>query len=303
MKANGFEIRIFNSIEEYLTQKDLADIWYFTRLQLERMGEKILEKAPYLRKSVTFMEENIARLKEDTKFFHPLPRHRITPTIPSFLDNTPLNGWDLQSINGYYTRITELGMFGGKLGHDFDGNSIEVKSFDEDFVQEAEVSNVKKHDYKVGIKPVENGIVIDHIGRGEDISIIWDHINKIRKIMKFNCTSSHGVYHSKPDTIYKGMISLPGISSFNRKELKKLGSIAPGCTFNIIRNHKVEKKYRIKIPPRIYNFDEISCNNENCISFPDHHEHVMPIFLRAENNTFICKYCEKKHTFHEIWHD
>ena len=38
MKSNGFSLRIFASIEEYLTQDDTAGIWYFTRLQLERMG-------------------------------------------------------------------------------------------------------------------------------------------------------------------------------------------------------------------------------------------------------------------------
>jgi aspartate carbamoyltransferase len=36
MKKNGFEVRIFSSIREYLGQKDVARIWYFTRLQLER---------------------------------------------------------------------------------------------------------------------------------------------------------------------------------------------------------------------------------------------------------------------------
>ncbi len=44
MKTHGFEIRIFDSIEEYLTQKDISSKWYFTRPQLERMGEKNTKK-------------------------------------------------------------------------------------------------------------------------------------------------------------------------------------------------------------------------------------------------------------------
>lgn len=32
--------RRFASIDEYLAQDKVAKIWYFTRLQLERMGDK-----------------------------------------------------------------------------------------------------------------------------------------------------------------------------------------------------------------------------------------------------------------------
>ena len=52
MRENGFSVRAFGSLEEYLGQKHVADIWYFTRLQLERMGEDVLEKADQLREAV-----------------------------------------------------------------------------------------------------------------------------------------------------------------------------------------------------------------------------------------------------------
>ncbi|HOV63196.1 MAG TPA: aspartate carbamoyltransferase regulatory subunit, partial [Spirochaetia bacterium] len=301
MIRNGFTVRTFSSIEEYLEGNERALIWYFTRLQLERMGEDVRERVVTLRKSVTFAKEFLPRISPDTRFYHPLPRHRVYPTIPYFLDELPLNAWDEQSINGYYTRIIELALFNGLFGDDFTGNVKTSPSYADDFVQEVSVRKTKVHEYKVGIKPVDNGIVIDHIGRGQPIESIWKHIDKIRRIMKLNYRSSHGVYHSNTEGMYKGIISLPDILSFDESQIKMLGAIAPGCTLNIIKDRNVLKKYRLLMPPRVYGFEEISCKNENCISYPEHAEHVTPEFFRSEKSTFVCKYCEKPHSFHEIW--
>ena len=46
MEDNGFEIREWTSIEEYLGSGDISDCWYFTRLQLERMGDEVRERGP-----------------------------------------------------------------------------------------------------------------------------------------------------------------------------------------------------------------------------------------------------------------
>ncbi|MBN1646879.1 MAG: aspartate carbamoyltransferase [Spirochaetales bacterium] len=301
MEANGYDVRIFPSIEAYLASGDFADIWYFTRLQLERMGDEVLDKADLLRASVTFRKEDLVRLRENTRFYHPLPRHRVHPVIPSFLDHLPLNGWDRQSINGYFTRIIEIAMLSGKIGSDFSGKSSDARNFDDDFVEEVKVVPRPKQEYKIGIKPVENGIVIDHIARGREIRDIWNHIDKIRHIIGLNCRSSHGVYHTDDPQYYKGIISLPGILSFDDRDLKKLAAIAPGCTLNIIKDSKVTNKYRLHIPPRLYNFDEISCKNENCISAAANHEPVPAEFYRSKDNSFICKFCEKEHKFQEAW--
>ncbi len=301
MKASGFAIRVFPSIKAYLAQKKVADIWYFTRLQLERMGEQVLERAAYLQEAVTFTREFLNRIPEGTKFYHPLPRHREHPTIPPFLDSTPFAAWDEQSVNGYFTRIAEIGMLSGLLGDDFSG--VHQVSFDppEDFIEEAHVKSDKKPEYKVGIKPVDDGIVIDHIGRGRDIRSIWKQIDQIRRIMQLDCRSSHGVYHTNDPNLFKGLISLPDILSFDEGQIKMLGAIAPGCTLNIVKDERVIRKYRLHMPPRVYNFDQISCKNENCVSFPTHHQHVLPEFRRADGTTFVCIYCERPHQFEEIW--
>lgn len=301
MKSNGFKIKEYESLEEYVKQKDLADIWYFTRLQLERMGEDVKEKANILKDAVTFKSEYSLFLPLNTKFYHPLPRHRQHPTIPYFLDKTKLNGWERQSINGYYTRIIEIAMLGGKLGKDFTGQLKENHETRDDFVKEIKPSVSTKPEYKVGIIPVSKGIVIDHIGKGDEIDIIWDHINKIRKLLNLNVIGSHGVFQSEKDKKCKGIIALPGIPEFDPRNMKKLAAIAPGCTLNLIQDEKVIHKFRINIPPKIYNFKNISCKNPDCISFPSHVEHSITLFYHAQGNTFTCGYCERLHTFKQVW--
>ncbi len=300
MRGAGYELRSFESLDEYLAQSDVAPIWYFTRLQLERMGESVLEKAQLLRRAVTFRKDMLGRIPEGARFYHPLPRDRTAPTNPTFLDELPLNGWDGQSANGYWTRIILLGMVSGLLGADFQGEARKPRVFEDDFVHEAPCTTTVKPEYKVGIKPVEEGIVIDHVSSGADIADIWGHIDAIRRMLKLNVRSSHGVYHTNKGA-YKGIISLPDVTSFGGRELKKLAAIAPGCTLNLIRNHQVAKKYRLSMPPRIYGFDEISCKNENCVSNPKHLEGITPEFARKDEAVFVCRYCEREHQYREIW--
>ena len=303
MENNGFSVRKFASIDEYLKQKDVADIWYFTRLQLERMGDKVKEKEQQLRRAVTFRTEFLDKIPSSSKFYHPLPRHKVYPVIPGFLDHTSFNGWDEQSINGFFTRTIEIAMVGGKLGEDFTGKGLINQESDENFIENVVIlkKSQVQDKYKVGIKPVERGIVIDHIGKGESLETIWNMIDKIRRILNLNCRSSHGVYHSDNEDTYKGIISLPDILNLNETDIKKLGAIAPGCTLNIIEDESVKEKFRLHMPPKIYNFEEISCKNENCISHPDKYQHVMTYFNRSSESRFVCKYCEKSYDFNEIW--
>lgn len=303
MESAGFFVKKFESIEEYLHSRGVANIWYFTRLQLERMGEDVREKSGRLREAVTFKEGFLPLLPEGTRFYHPLPRHREYPTIPVFLDSTPLDGWEEQALNGYFTRIIEIGMIGGKLGRDFTGQHPVIPEYPDDFIEEVKPVNKPRIEYKVGIKPISEGIVIDHIGKGDDVETIWDHIYKIRKILDLNITSSHAVFASRKTDLIKGIVSIPSIDSrdFEERKIKKLAAIAPGCTLNFIKNQRVVRKLRLYTPPRVYNFDEISCTNEDCISHPSHNENAQTEFFRSGENSFICKYCEKPHRFKDIW--
>jgi len=59
----------------------------------------------------------------------------------------------------------------------------------------------------------------------------------------------------------------------------------------------VVSKYRLHMPPRIYNFDDLQCSNEACISNPSECEGVPAMFYRTEDNLFECAYCGRTHTF------
>jgi aspartate carbamoyltransferase len=305
MKENGFDLRVFSSIQEYLEQTDIADKWYFTRPQLERMGDRILQRQEELRSSITFKKEFMGKLPEHTKFYHPLPRHKVTPTIPTFLDNTPLNAWERQSINGMYVRIALLGLLGGKIGNDFVPTEIKAEREDGEYIFEVALEEEKPKDKVVseGVQPIRNGIVIDHICRGDSPSEIRDHMRLISSVLNLD-EGKGGEWVScghKDETSFKGIIFRPGAQELTRKELKRLAAVSPGCTLNIIRDGKVEKKYRMQMPPRIYNFDDLSCTNEACISHPAQSEGVPALFYRTADNRFACAYCGKTHSFKEIW--
>ncbi|MBN2653347.1 MAG: aspartate carbamoyltransferase [Spirochaetales bacterium] len=304
MKANNYEIRIFETLDEYIASNDVADIWYFTRLQLERMGDDVLKKAPSLRYSVTFRKDLLPKVSKDVRFYHPLPRHMEFPVIPPFLDNTYLNAWDRQSINGYYTRIMEIALTNGVLGEDFTGSTFKQATYHDDFIIDAEISNgsIKScENYKVGIKPVENGIVIDHIARGDDIEKIWNHVDKIRRILKLNYRSSHGVYHCNDRSMFKGIISIPDVTDLNEKTVKMLAAVSPGSTLNMVKDGRVIRKLRLNMPPRVYGFDDIGCLNENCISHISKKEPIKPEFYRTSNDKLVCKYCENYYNYNQIW--
>ncbi len=302
MKENGFIVRTFSSIEEYLNSDDIALKWYFTRPQLERMGEKILQKQDELRAAITFREEYMSRISEGTKFYHPLPRHKVHPTIPTFLDKTPLNAWERQSINGMYTRIVLLALVSGKLGEDVDKSTTEkAEDTEYEWIKEVEPKNDKKREISEGVNPINNGIVIDHILSGEDPAEIRHHMILIRRVMGLDSLKGGEWVSQSSSGAYKGIIFRPGHFDLNHKEIKRLAAVAPGCTLNIIEDGKVVKKIRTKMPPRIYNFDDLMCTNEACISNDTQSEHVGAMFLRTPDGRYSCAYCGRSHSFKEIF--
>lgn len=307
MEENGFTVRVFDSIEAYLEQSDIADKWYFTRPQLERMGEQILKRQDELRRKVTFQRHFIDRLRPQTKFYHPLPRHRVHPTIPTFLDDTDLNGWERQSINGMYVRIVLLALVAGKLGEDYTGDTQQRTRVDEEYIFAVESSMTRAEEkseaYSEGVRPILNGLVIDHICKGDDPATIRRHMALISRVMGLDDgKGGEWISTSKKDSgLFKGIIFRPGTFRLDRKDLKRLAAVAAGCTLNIIRDGQVVEKYRTQLPPRIYNFDDLACNNEACISHPVNAEGVPARFTRTGDNRYACAYCGTVHTFKEIW--
>jgi aspartate carbamoyltransferase len=357
MREAGFTVRKFASIAEYLEQGHVAEIWYFTRLQLERMGDRVLSQADRLREAVTMRHEFIDKVPTSARFFHPLPRDSRNPDLPFWLDDTKFNGWDQQSQNGYFTRITLLALVSGHLGEDFqcstprrriadltptsghDGNAgitpMAVKSEQvrltllqspgqvnesalresTDFIEilkTSEKQDCNKKQFDMGIRLIQKGVVIDHIGKGSDPQRIWNRMAKVRTNLDLNMIGAHGVYQSSSgdQKTIKGLMSLPDfdVSKWERADLKRLAALAPGSTLNVIEGGKVLEKFRLHVPPRIYNFPDIICQNSACVSNPANGQReVVPYFIRKvqemENSNweFTCKYCEHVYSYDSIW--
>lgn len=303
MKKNGFEIKVYDSLKEYFDSKDIADKFYFTRPQLERMGEKILKRQDELRDKITFKEEYINSVKADTFFYHPLPRHKRFPAIPIFLDSLPLNHWEKQSINGMYVRIILQSAIAGKIGQDFSGETVKKRVFADDFVREVKPDNSKAKRLKEGINPLSEGVVIDRFCRRENKKEIWEYLSKTMKIMNFSDYKGFiGVGESKKESgVFKGLIFLPKINELSSSDIKRLAAVTGGCTVNIIKNNQISKKLRLQSPPRIYNINDTGCKNEQCISNSIHNEYIPPEFIRNETGELQCIYCDTLHMFKDIW--
>ena len=334
MIQHGYIIRSFLSIDEYLEQANIAPIWYFTRLQLERMDQSILRREVQLRSSVTFRQEHLAILQKlqqanDQRicFYHPMPRHKKFPVIPTFLDSSKYNGWERQSANGLVVRISLLALIAGRRAPE-SGLLPQPKTTDEVPVLYQKIALSRSRGPKVyseGLRPIQNGIVIDHILRGYPPQDIRRHMQRIVKLMQLDhyrggqwVGRSHGALpggkkvtnaprkNASRQVIYKGLIFLPDAKTFSPEQLRKLSAIAPHITINYIEQSKVHSKYRLLQPPRIYGFQEIGCLNRNCISHESHCEGADPEFWRDtetdSQRNLICIYCNTAHNFYELWH-
>jgi aspartate carbamoyltransferase len=303
------------------------------------MGDKVLDKSMELRKAVSFQREYVDKLPSGCKFFHPLPRDARYPTLPFWLDSTELNGWDRQSQNGYFTRIVLLGMLNGQFGDDFVANEQELEKLarigessppkeasgqsplesHSDFIRELSVveDDVPSRSREMGLVPISDGILIDGLAEGQSIDKIWGLMYMVRSILGLNRTGGQGVNRSRESPEKAGgFISVPDldVNDWDVRSLKKLASMAPGSLVNMVRGGKIEKVYQLQVPPRIYNFPDISCKNKACVSHPLNMQHeVPPYFLRAKSRdtsiqgsdapalAFVCKYCESIYDFWQIW--
>jgi len=315
MRANGFEVREFESIEAYfeMAQGSIADIWYFCQPQYKRVGDMLPSAFSELRSKVTFRPEWRQHLPEDVRFFQTLPRDKSHPVVPLSFDTLPLNGWDRVANNGFFLHTVLLGMLFGKLGRgiptvpierrdsnavgiEIEGEGITRPFFDTDsttlpsWIEPVKLC-AKDHTRRPeraksgGSVPLRDGLVIDHICVNTDPTSCWQQMRRLRTIVGWSkLLGKESVYDtSKGDGLMKGIMSLPNFDfkSLTVTQMKVIASIAPDCTVNAITNSTVVGKYRLRVPERIYNLPNISCKNKLCVSHPDNKQHdVVAYFER-----------------------
>merc|ERR1712232_378618 len=187
-----------------------------------------------------------------------------------------------------------------------------------DFVKEIPIkeSACKLGPHITSVGPMSDGIIIERLAEGQPIEQIWSLMYMVRYVVGLNRLGSMGVYRC-PTCPEKaaGFICIPDYDGdeLKRAPLKKLAAMAPNSDLSIIGGGMVLGKFVLQVPPRIYNFPDISCKNENCISNPANMQReVTPYFIRersqdskakdgsAKSWAFTCKYCERVHTFSEI---
>ncbi len=322
MRDQGFAVREFASIDEYLScagretatagentspPLGVARQWYFTRPQIERMGERVLRRAAELRSAITFDPLDGERLPDRTVFYHPLPRHREHPTIPVSLDDSSLNGWERQSSNGWIVRIALLAMVSGRIGDDYAGPIGPTPAPESDFIHEVpqrstvevEASAATRH-YSEGIRPIRDGVVIDHIFVGADSEEIRSHLATLISVMKLHGRGGEWI-STGGDGRAKGLLFRPEHPGLSDREIRKLAAVVPGATVNVIADGEVRRKVRLGHPMRIYGLPELICRNEACITHPTNGEQTLPSFRRSIDGHYVCEYCSHKHAFTEVW--
>mmetsp|Transcript_56534 Transcript_56534/g.152496 ORF Transcript_56534/g.152496 Transcript_56534/m.152496 type:complete len:599 (-) Transcript_56534:230-2026(-) len=352
MESKNFEVRTYRSTEEYMnreTRSTLATLWYFFRPQVHKRGTLDDVASLALRGQISFRPEWRQKLSENTRFFQTLPRDKEHPLIPLSFDQTPLNGWDGVSSNAYFLHVVMLSMLLGKIGHSTDcANAAEKlacsteeswlrltsgQSFSltqpmqhglPEFIECIDVTSKDRgravsRAAEGGSVPLENGLVVDHIGLSTDSSDCWAKVRMLRFLLGWmDHIGTEGVYSSRSRAAKKkGLLALPDydLSTVTVKEMKMMASIAPGCTVNAIQSSKVVGKFRLTVPERIYNLPNIACKSKLCIANPENKQRdVVSYFERVpffetsalpKNTTadylYLCRYCRWPHTHADIW--
>ncbi|MFH1589753.1 MAG: aspartate carbamoyltransferase regulatory subunit [archaeon] len=142
---------------------------------------------------------------------------------------------------------------------------------------------------------IDNGTLIDHIepGKGEAVMKVLS-LNEYQETPMIYAKNLRSANFKMKDVI--------GIKDkeLNEEDLSKLALVSSNATINIIRDSSVYRKGKVILPTVLKGL--IQCNNLNCISRPEHHEHV-PSKFYVENRDKLkvrCHYCEKTMTREEI---
>ncbi len=141
---------------------------------------------------------------------------------------------------------------------------------------------------KLRIKPIRNGIVIDHIKQGKAPEVL--RILGIDEKFGDAVTIAMNI----PSKVL-GKKDIVKVENRNIKtaEINKIALIAPNATINRIKNYKVVKKKKVVLPKKIIGI--VDCPNPQCITNKER-EPVRTVFLVQHTDplTLICKYCERQ---------
>lgn len=138
---------------------------------------------------------------------------------------------------------------------------------------------------KLSVSAIKNGTVIDHITAGQALNIV-----KILNLSDHNKVVTVGINLPSKNMRHKDLIKVAE-KEITPEEVTGFAFLAPHATVNIIKNYKVEKKFKADIPELVHRI--IVCPNPQCISNNEQMESAFYILQKNGSIKLQCKYCEK----------
>ena len=139
------------------------------------------------------------------------------------------------------------------------------------------------------IKAIRDGTVIDHIPAGLALTVL----SILGITGKYGSVVSVAINVDTKETgDRKDIVKIEG-RELDKSEIDKIALIAPSATINIIRDHKVARKDRVKIPKTLEGV--LVCPNPNCISNQKEPVAGRAVVESKDPLVVKCHYCGKKH--------
>lgn len=142
------------------------------------------------------------------------------------------------------------------------------------------------------VRKIRDGTVIDHIPFGQALNVL--------RILKIKGKEGYKV--AMVMNVESKMLGKKDVVKVEGRELQlgevdRIALIAPKATINTIRDYRVEKKVKVRMPGRIEGI--LRCINPNCISNKQR-EPITPSFkvLSRTPILLVCEYCGT-HTSHD----
>ncbi len=129
---------------------------------------------------------------------------------------------------------------------------------------------------------IENGTVIDHIKAGKGAKVL--KIMGIGEDYPYRVALLMHVPSKKKQS--KDIVKIAE-KAMTEEQANLVALISPGATVNIIKDGKVEKKYRAELPQKLEGAG--TCPNPNCMTKT---EDVLQMFTKNEAK-YRCHYCER----------
>jgi len=134
----------------------------------------------------------------------------------------------------------------------------------------------------VVIDSIIKGIVIDHIRAGYGMKVLeYLNIDTSRNTIAF-IMNANSKKHDRKDIIK--------IDNLTDVDLTALGLVDHNATVNIIEDHVVVRKIKLRMPDKVINV--IKCRNPRCITSIEHG--LQHVFHLVDENTeeYRCEYCD-----------